>query len=172
MNVDFVTAIKLFFANYVNFKGRSTRAEYWWAMLFVFLVSCVMNLFNAPALSGLVSLAFIIPNLAILTRRFHDTGRSGWWVVGLYVASLIGCAIAFGSVGAAFIKVALSGASDIESIQAFSEAIASHIGVFSIGMLIASAAGIWSFVITLLPSAPDNQFGPNPYGESTPEIKE
>ena len=27
MNVDFVTAIKIYFANYVNFKGRSTRAD-------------------------------------------------------------------------------------------------------------------------------------------------
>ena len=37
MNVDFLTAIKLFFANYVNFRGRSTRAEYWFAMLFVLI---------------------------------------------------------------------------------------------------------------------------------------
>ena len=43
MNVDFVAAIKLFFANYANFKGRSTRAEYWWAMLFVFLISFVLE---------------------------------------------------------------------------------------------------------------------------------
>ena len=32
MNVDFITAIKIYFANYVNFRGRSTRAEYWWAV--------------------------------------------------------------------------------------------------------------------------------------------
>ena len=37
--VGFGEAIKLFFVNYVNFTGRSTASEYWWAFLFNFLVS-------------------------------------------------------------------------------------------------------------------------------------
>lgn len=27
----------------------------------------------------IVSLAFLLPSLAVLVRRLHDTGRSGWW---------------------------------------------------------------------------------------------
>lgn len=26
-NVDFITAVKMFFMNYANFRGRSTRAD-------------------------------------------------------------------------------------------------------------------------------------------------
>lgn len=38
-SVSFGEAIKLFFANYTNFRGRSTKSEYWWAFLFNFFVS-------------------------------------------------------------------------------------------------------------------------------------
>ena len=78
MNVTFSTAIKLYFANYANFKGRSTRAEYWWAMLFVFILNIITS--KIPYFSAVIGLGLIIPNLAIVTRRFHDSGRSGWWV--------------------------------------------------------------------------------------------
>ncbi|MBC7297910.1 MAG: DUF805 domain-containing protein [Demequina sp.] len=27
----------------------------------------------------IVTLAFLVPSLAVLVRRLHDTGRSGWW---------------------------------------------------------------------------------------------
>ena len=39
-------------------------------------------------LSALVSLAFIIPLLAVGCRRLHDIGRSGWWQ--LLLLTLIG----------------------------------------------------------------------------------
>ena len=31
-------------------------------------------------LSGLYSLAIILPSLAIEIRRLHDIGKSGWWI--------------------------------------------------------------------------------------------
>lgn len=35
-------------------------------------------------LSGLYALAVLIPALAVLIRRLHDTGRNGWWaLIGL-----------------------------------------------------------------------------------------
>ena len=43
MKVDFVTAVKLFFDNYTNFKGRASRAEYWWVALFLLLVNFVIS---------------------------------------------------------------------------------------------------------------------------------
>jgi uncharacterized membrane protein YhaH (DUF805 family) len=36
---------------------------------------------GAAVVIGLLSLAFIIPNLAVTVRRLHDTGRSGWFVL-------------------------------------------------------------------------------------------
>ena len=31
----------------------------------------------------------MIPSISLCVRRFHDVGLSGWWYVGLYLASLV-----------------------------------------------------------------------------------
>ena len=35
--------------------------------------------------NSLFSLATIIPSIAVTTRRLHDTGRSGWWYLLIFV---------------------------------------------------------------------------------------
>lgn len=162
-NVDFITAVKMFFMNYANFKGRSTRAEYWWAMLGMFLISLILG-WISDTLSGIFSLAIIIPSLAILTRRFHDIGKSGWWVVGLYAANIIGAALLCGGLFSAIASGALS-VSQIESDPvALMNVIKGSAATMSIGSIICLAAGITSLVFCVTKSAPDNQYGPNPYG--------
>jgi uncharacterized membrane protein YhaH (DUF805 family) len=32
-------------------------------------------------ISGLVSLALLLPNLGLSVRRLHDINRSGWWIL-------------------------------------------------------------------------------------------
>ena len=32
-------------------------------------------------ISAIVSLALLLPNLAVLVRRLHDAGHSGWWIL-------------------------------------------------------------------------------------------
>ncbi len=155
MNVDFVTAIKLYFANYINFNGRSTRAEYWWAMLFVFLLG-VVGSFLGNWFNSIISLGLLLPNLAILTRRFHDGGHSGWWVVAQYVIVFAACGFAFSGIFSA----ALSG-----NPQAVAAAASGHAGKLAFGSIVALAVGIWAIVWCCQPSAPDNQYGRNPYGE-------
>jgi uncharacterized membrane protein YhaH (DUF805 family) len=77
---------------YATFEGRARRKEYWFFTLFYVLVYLVLavadNLtgtYNADAglglLSGLYILATLIPCLAVMVRRLHDTDRSGWWVL-------------------------------------------------------------------------------------------
>ena len=77
-SVTFLQAIELFFRNYANFSGRSRRSEYWYASLFTVIVNL---LFSAilPDLTGLLTLALLVPNTAITVRRLHDIGKSGWW---------------------------------------------------------------------------------------------
>lgn len=72
--VSFGEAIKLFFTNYVNFSGRSSKSEYWWAFLFQGIV--ILCLCWIPILSGLAALGFAIPNLSLSIRRLRDTGKS------------------------------------------------------------------------------------------------
>lgn len=77
---------------YAVFSGRARRKEYWYFALFnaIFaivlgLVDSVTGLFDFETglglLSGLYSLAVLIPSLSVAVRRLHDTGRSGWWLL-------------------------------------------------------------------------------------------
>ena len=95
--VDFGTAVKLGFQRYVDFSGRSTRAEYWWWGLFTTVVSVALIIADTLAgnsstfgwlgglLETLFTLATIIPSLALGVRRLHDINRTGWWLLLLFV---------------------------------------------------------------------------------------
>ena len=96
-----IKATKEFFTRYADFKGRTSRADYWWAFLGVFLITFVVYFICAllgadlnpsqPIDLGayfsnigniiyvLYDLAFIIPIIAISVRRLHDINKSGWW---------------------------------------------------------------------------------------------
>ncbi|MEV1144744.1 DUF805 domain-containing protein [Micromonospora sp. NPDC049799] len=91
--MSFIDAIKSVLTQYVGFKGRARRSEYWWFALFSFLVSLVagfldgvlgMSLGEGGSLGVLgliVSLALLLPTLAVAVRRLHDTDKSGWWLL-------------------------------------------------------------------------------------------
>lgn len=56
--MDFVGAIKAGFKNYVNFRGTATRPEYWYWVLFTFLVSLVLGAFESlEVLSAIFAIA-------------------------------------------------------------------------------------------------------------------
>lgn len=98
--MSFATAVKTFWSNYTNFKGRARRSEYWFIQLFLVatniavavidlaLMNGDVDRFIANGGGGIVGLiwifATIVPALAVLIRRLHDTNRSGWWaLIGL-----------------------------------------------------------------------------------------
>lgn len=51
---------------------------------------------NGGILTGIFSLAIIIPNLAVAVRRLHDTDRSGWWILLPAVPYLLGLGLLLG----------------------------------------------------------------------------
>lgn len=79
--MDFVTAVKTCFSKYADFTGRAKRPELWWFALFTFAVSVVLQMIVGDLISGLFSLAVLLPMLAVGARRLHDIGRSGWWLL-------------------------------------------------------------------------------------------
>jgi uncharacterized membrane protein YhaH (DUF805 family) len=83
--MTFGEAVSDGFSKYAMFSGRSSRSAYWWWTLFYFLVIVGASILdaaaNTPIFAVLVWLALIIPNLAVLVRRLHDTDHSGWWVL-------------------------------------------------------------------------------------------
>jgi uncharacterized membrane protein YhaH (DUF805 family) len=81
--MSFQESIQVCFKKYADFSGRASRSEYWWFALFIVVVSAALSLFS-NMLSGLFSVAVLLPSIAAATRRLHDTNRSGWWqLVGL-----------------------------------------------------------------------------------------
>jgi uncharacterized membrane protein YhaH (DUF805 family) len=84
----FMTALK----KYAVFAGRSRRSEYWYFVLFYFLIAVGLGIVDMVAgtmsaagdiglLSGLFAVAMIIPSLSVGVRRLHDIGKSGWWLL-------------------------------------------------------------------------------------------
>ena len=105
------------FKRYAEFSGRSRRKEYWSFALLMAVVYAVLlaivfssvpwaslaspeNAGNPLAMYSIFAsglgllvlvwwLATLIPNLAVTVRRLHDRDMSGWWVLGLIVASMV-----------------------------------------------------------------------------------
>jgi uncharacterized membrane protein YhaH (DUF805 family) len=75
---------------YAVFSGRARRAEDWMFTLINCIIMVVLKL-AAPSgesfgtLQGLYALATLLPALAVSVRRLHDTGRSGWWLLLVFV---------------------------------------------------------------------------------------
>ena len=88
--MNFGQAISVCLSKYATFTGRATRSEFWWFFLFQILISIAAGMLG-DVVGGLVSLALLLPALAVGTRRLHDIGKSGWWqlimltVIGLLV---------------------------------------------------------------------------------------
>ena len=85
--MDFMTSVKTCFRKYADFSGRARRSELWWFALFCFAISVVLGLLDGGSglLSGLWSLAILLPSLAVGARRLHDTDRSGWWLLIAFI---------------------------------------------------------------------------------------
>jgi uncharacterized membrane protein YhaH (DUF805 family) len=90
--MNFLEAVKSGFSNYVNFSGRAVRSEFWYWTLFTIVLVGVLGVIDQmlnpgvrmgafSILNGLVSLALILPGLAVSIRRLHDIDRTGWWVL-------------------------------------------------------------------------------------------
>lgn len=72
--------------NYATFSGRARRKEYWYFYLFQIVLGIVLGIAgisddSVNVMSGLLSLAFLLPTLAVGARRLHDINRSGWWML-------------------------------------------------------------------------------------------
>jgi uncharacterized membrane protein YhaH (DUF805 family) len=69
---------------YAVFSGRARRREFWYFVLFNFIISIILSIIdymiNSSILVTLYSLGVLIPSIAVTVRRLHDTDRRGWWL--------------------------------------------------------------------------------------------
>lgn len=99
---EYLTVLK---EHYSDFEGRARRREYWMFQLVHIMIVLVLYLsilvaetLESPiVMIGWVSLFVyvfmtFVPQIAVLARRFHDIGRTGWMqLLGMipYVGALI-----------------------------------------------------------------------------------
>lgn len=86
LNLPFVNAWLKMLANFSDFKGRTSREDYWWAVVGNLIISIVLGLIGGllgsfgSVLVTLISLVLAVPGIALTVRRLHDIGKSGWFV--------------------------------------------------------------------------------------------
>ena len=88
--VSFAEAVKRGYRKWAVVDGRAGFGEYWWFVLFVFLVTITLagldtlisggNGEGGPLMwaAALFYLGSLVPVITLTIRRLHDTGRSGW----------------------------------------------------------------------------------------------
>lgn len=145
---------------YADFSGRAPRAEYWWYVLAVGIAGFLLGLADTIFLHGPIygnlgplglafTLAMIVPGIAVLVRRLHDTDRGGWWAL----VKVPSYAFIFGGrtlveLGDSYKQLPVA-ALTIAIILFFSWALAGFM--------------VFMFMITEGTQAP-NRYGPDPYG--------
>ncbi len=85
---DIQKAVKTCFTKYAEFSGRAARPEFWWFALFQFVVLTVLSMVST-ALYGIAALGFLLPGLAVGSRRLHDVNKSAWLML-LWLIPVIG----------------------------------------------------------------------------------
>ncbi len=161
--MNFWTAVKSCFRQYVGFSGRAARSEYWLWVLFCGVISALLHGLEGGAAQGspgpigsVWSLATFLPGLAVAVRRLHDTERSGWWLVlPLVVMVVLGLAV-----GAVLVEMqGVSGRVSPETVAAMSPRL--------VALLFSAAA--WLVVVGLFlvwfcsrGTAGSNRYGTDP----------
>lgn len=82
--------LKEFWLSYINIDGRATRSEFWWSYLWYCLIGSII--FNMIGIAPLWYLLIIIPSITVTIRRLHDTNKSAWhilWIFLPFIGNLI-----------------------------------------------------------------------------------
>ncbi len=72
-------------------NGRIDQATYWRAVLIIFAVSSVITVLSiyVTGIIGLLSFGVIWAWIAVHAKRFHDNGKSGWYMLLLILVAAI-----------------------------------------------------------------------------------
>ena len=86
--MGFGDAISSGFGGMTNFSGRARRSEFWYWIVFIYILQVVLYLLGGPLgrndnafvslIFFIIALVLFLATLAVGCRRLHDTGKSGW----------------------------------------------------------------------------------------------
>ncbi|ADU12804.1 DUF805 domain-containing protein [Asticcacaulis excentricus] len=173
---------------YADFNGRARRQEFWLFWLVQFLFFSVLNsivmalmfqsfstisaqtdpsnfMFNPTFMvlgqvGNVISLALLVPNLAVGVRRLHDTNRTGWWLILPIAAFVVGLVLFLVTQGGHLASLFT------DKYENNPQAVFSLIGSgFLMVWLPTFVGSVVLFVFNVLDGTPGaNRFGPDPKG--------
>ena len=149
-----VQAVKSGFRHYAVFSGRASRSEYWWFVLFLVVVFMFFRFLIGPLFVTIIDAVFIVPYIAIGSRRLHDRGWSGWWIAPIAFNNIILIGIPWYAAG-----------SGVEPAYAYIWFIFRKFdfGIFPIVYVVQIVYGIFIFILACLPGTKgENRFGSDP----------
>jgi uncharacterized membrane protein YhaH (DUF805 family) len=77
--MTFTEAIKSAWDKYWVLDGRARRSEYWFFVLLTIVLSWI------PIVNFIAWIVLFIPGITVAVRRLHDTGRTGWWLLLIFL---------------------------------------------------------------------------------------
>lgn len=90
------------FKRWNDFKGRSSRFDFWGANFFIFLLNILFTVSSIVAISKgetgekisvaielLSTILICWLSLTLNIRRLHDVNKSGWWILTLVVPAIV-----------------------------------------------------------------------------------
>lgn len=100
--MGFYNGFKLFWVRAFDYKGRTSRSEFWWGVLgnaiimvaliilLVISLTCfkpVINPFSKVMIAAfaLFCVVEMLPSITLIIRRMHDIGRSGYYLFVLFI---------------------------------------------------------------------------------------
>ncbi|RKQ68814.1 uncharacterized membrane protein YhaH (DUF805 family) [Litorimonas taeanensis] len=94
--MNMYSALRSFIDQWANFQTRSRRSEFWWVQFAYIMVTAVAisldySVLGLSAEDGLtpfillVEVVTLIPMAALMARRLHDVGLTGWAQLPLYL---------------------------------------------------------------------------------------
>lgn len=179
---SFMSALRSAGAQLFSCSGRATRAEFWWVVLLILILQFILGIANniilitapevvdAPLLtpgvvyaiisSEVIPLVATILFFALVVRRMHDVGMSGWWVGVAYGATYL---MKVPILVVIIMVMGMSGEEikDMDLFNCISEFLY-WLVLFLICFLVAGVSSMVVFVASLM----DSQKGTNKYGPS------
>ena len=145
-----IQAVERFFRNYATFSGRASRSEFWWPTLMMGIAETVLGALAVASdiglvgtVQGILSLALLVPSLAVSVRRLHDINLNGAWLIPFAGLTVLGSVLSvMGAMAAVFVLFLVP------------DVVEQGINLILLGSIIATVAGVAYAICMAWPSNP------------------
>lgn len=76
---------------FFNPNGRIAKHRFWQGLVILTVASVLASagVWLVTDMFALLTYAIIFPYICVYGKRLHDSGRSAWWVIGIWAGSIV-----------------------------------------------------------------------------------